>query len=48
MKTLEMEFPEKVFAALRFDSDQFADEMRNWAMEYNKDTVSSQKTLMSS
>ena len=28
MKTLTMEFPEKVFAALRYDPDQFADEMR--------------------
>lgn len=28
MKTLKMEFPEKVFAAMRFDPDQFAEEMR--------------------
>lgn len=28
MKTLTMEFPKKVFAAMRFDPDQFANEMR--------------------
>ena len=28
MKTLKMEFPEKVFAAMCFDPDQFAEEMR--------------------